>query len=204
MISSYTQAQDEGLTHYIFPEFTEGLVLMKAGAKNEAMLNYNSLTEEMIFEKNSKKMAISKIELELIDTVYIKDRKFIGLNGKFVELLKHSEWDLYLEHKCKAEAPGKPSGYGGTSKTTAITTQATLYSQGSVYELKLPNTYEIEPYSYYWLKKNGELKRFISMRDFKKFYKDKPDLYKTYVKLHGIKYKNQEGIVQLIEHMESN
>jgi hypothetical protein len=44
------------------------------------LLNYNSLTEEMIFENNGKKLAIGKGELELVDTVFIKDRKFVILN----------------------------------------------------------------------------------------------------------------------------
>ena len=71
------------------------------------------------------------------------------------------------------------------------------------YDLKLPDKYEVKPYSYYWLKKNGELYSFENMRELKKFYKDQEDLYKAYVKKHGVKYDNQESVIQLVEHLES-
>ena len=203
-IPSYAQPENEEVTHYLFPEFTQGVILMKAGKKNDFLLNYNSLTEEMIFERNGKKLAISKTDLGIIDTVFIRDRKFIALNSTFVEVLYHSKWDLYVEHKCKVEKQGKPSGYGGTSKTSAITSIASLSAEGNFYELKLPSNYEIEPYTYLWLKKNGELNKFRNMRELKNLYKEKEELFKPYVKKYGVKYDNQESIIQLIEYLESN
>ena len=203
-ISSYAQPKIKEITHYLFPEFTQGVILMKAGEKNGTLLNYNSLTEEMIFENNGKKLAIAQRELVRIDTVYIKDRKFIVLNENFVEFLYHSKWDLYIEHKCDVKEPGKPTGYGGTSKTTAVNSYSSFYSEGTVYDLKLPDGYETRPYTYYWLKKNGELNKFRNMRELKKLYKEKEDIFKAYVKKHRVKYDNQESIIQLIEYLETN
>ena len=204
-VSSYAQTNYIETSHYIFPEFTQGLILMKDGKRNDALLNYNSLTEEMIFENNGQKRAIRTDEILLIDTVFIKDRKFVPLDGRFVELVHHSKWDLYVEHKCKVEEQGKPSGYGGTSQTGAATSVSSLYSQGRVvYDLKLPDDFKTKPYSIYWLKKSGELNEFINMRELKKFYKDKKDLFKKYSKTNGVKFQDQESIVQLIEYLESN
>jgi len=204
-ISSYAQSNYIETAHYLFPEFTQGIILMKAGARNKAMLNYNSLTEEMIFENNGQKKAIGINEIPLVDTVFIKDRKFVALNGKFVELVYHSKWDLYVEHKCKVEDQGKPAGYGGASQTGAATSVSSLYSQGRVvYDLKLPDDYKTKPYSIFWLKKNGELFKFINMRELKKYYKDKKELFKKYLKINSVKYQDQEGIIQLIGYMESN
>jgi hypothetical protein len=177
---------------------------MKSGRKQNSSLNYNSLTEEIIFENKGKKMAIAKNELLLIDTVFIKDRKFIVLNSRFVELLHHSKWDLYIEHKCRVEEPGKPAGYGGTSKTASSDSYSSYYSQGSVYELKLPDGYKTKPYILYWIKKTGELNRFANLRGLKKLYKDKKDIFKTYVKKYNVEYDNQESIIQLIEYLEIN
>jgi hypothetical protein len=177
---------------------------MKAGTRNGALLNYNSLTEEMIFDDEGQKKAVAINEILLIDTVFIKDRKFVALNGKFVELVYHSKWDLFVEHKCKVEEQGKPAGYGGTSQTGAATSVSSLYSQGRVvYNLKLPDDYKTKPYSIYWLEKNGELNKFINMRELKKLYEDKKDLLKKYSKINSVKYDDQEGIIQLIEYLES-
>ena len=225
-ISSYAQPKFQEITHYLFPEFTQGVVLMKDGGKNETLLNYNSLTEEMIFENKGYKLAIAQKEFARIDTVYIKDRKFIVLNDQFVELLYqsnsikdrkiielndqfveylfHSKWDLYVEHKCDVKNPGKPAGYGGTSNTTAVKSYSSFYSKGIFYELKLPEGYETKPYTYYWLKKHGEFNKFENMKELKKLFKDKEDIFKAYVKKHSVKYNNQESIIQLIEYLEAN
>lgn len=203
--ASYAQQNDMETSHYLFPEFTRGVILMKSGKRNDAVLNYNSLTEEMIFEKSGQKRAIGTNELLFVDTVFIEDRKFVVLNGKFVELAHHSTWDLFVEHKCKVEEAGKPAGYGGTSQTSAATSVSSLYSQGRVvYNLKLPDNYETKPYRVYWLKKNGEIYKFGSMRELKKLYKDRKDLYKKYLKTNRINYQDQERMIQFIEYLEAN
>lgn len=202
--SSYAQLKSVVRTHYIFPKFTQGVVLMKSGIKNEVSLNYNSVTEEMIFIKKGTKLAIAKTDLDYIDSVFVGKRKFIVLNKNFVELIHQSKWHLYIEHKCKLKEPGKSSGYGSTSETSAISSRSGVMLGGSFYELELPDGFKIEPYTYYWLKKNGELKRFANMTKLKKLYKGKKDLFKVYVKKHGVKYNNQESIIQLIKYLESN
>lgn len=201
---SYPQVKSIELSHYIFPEFTPGVVLLKSGIKHSVLLNYNSLTEEMIFDDKGKKLAIGKEGQERVDTVYISDRKFFLLNSKFVELMYHSEWDLYAQYKCDVKYPGKAAGYGGTSETTAVDSYSSMYSGGIMYELKLPDGYETKPYIIYWLKKNGELNKFVSMRQLMKFYDDKEVLFKDYVNNHDVKYDNPECIVQLIKFLETN
>jgi hypothetical protein len=88
------------LSHYIFPGFTNGTVLMKSGYVYQALLNYNAFSQEMIFEDKGKKLAIGKEDKEKLATVYIMDRKFFVLDGIFVELLYRSGYELYAEHKC--------------------------------------------------------------------------------------------------------
>ncbi len=69
IISSHAQTENTELSHYIFPEFSQGLILMKVGENTEAMMNYNSLTEEMIFENNGQKLAVPLKDFYRIDTV---------------------------------------------------------------------------------------------------------------------------------------
>lgn len=202
--AAYSQSEVIEDYHYLFPEFTQGVVLMKSGTKNIALLNYNLVTEEMVFEDKGKKFSLGKEEQELVDTVFIKDRKFLKLNNTFIEFIYHSKIDLYAEHKCSVKQPGKPAGYGGTSETSAITSYSSYLSEGVVYELKLPNGYETKPYNYYWLKKNGGLNKFMNMRQLMKLYGDKEDLFKAYIKKNEVIFNNQESIVQLIKYLETN
>lgn len=197
-----SQEQKVAVTHYIFPEFTKGVILMKAGVKNEASLNYNSLTEEMIFENKGTKLALG--QLEQIDTVYILKRKFIPLNGKFLELLLHSSADLFVEHKCKLVDPGTPAGYGGTSQTAATTTYSKLLSGGQAYDLKLPESIETNPSVVYWVKKDGELTRFLSVNQLSKIFKDKSDEFKKYTKEHRVSFNNQQSLIDFVRFLASN
>lgn len=203
-MTSFPQIQMVEVSHYIFPEFSRGTVLLKNGTEYNSLLNYNSITEEMIFEDQGKRLAVSKELLDQIDTVFIRDRKFILLNKEFIELVHHSTIDLFVEHKCRVNAPGKPSGYGGTSQTAAITSYSSFYSDGKLYDLKLPEGYVPKPYFYYWLKKNGDYKIFVNMKQLRDLYPDKKEIFKDYLKKQGIKYEYQEGIVQLIEYLENN
>jgi len=204
-ISSHAQTNYVERSHYLLPEFTRGTILMKDGKRSEALLNYNSLTEEMIFDNKGQKRAFWTNEIVRVDTVFIKDRKFVVLDGKFVELVYHSKWDLFVEHKCRLKDQGKPAPYGGTSQTGAATSVSSIYSQGGVvYGLTLPDNYKTEPYFFYCLKKNGELNKFMNMRELKKFYGDKKALFKKYSKTNRVKYQDQGSIIQLIEYLESN
>jgi len=190
------------LTHYLFPEFSKGSVLMKNGINNEALLNYNSLTEEMIFENKGTKLAVSQVEL--IDTIFVNGRKFIPVNNKFIEIIYHSKYTLFAEHKCSIKDPGKPSAYGGTSQTSAITTYSSYFSGGQVYELKLPDGYEPKPFVDYWLRKDGKMNKFLSIRQLSKLFSEEEDLFKEYVKKHDVKYDNQASLVEMIRFLEAN
>jgi hypothetical protein len=201
-LSSNAQPESQEITHYLFPEFIQGVILMKTGKKSETLLNYNSLTEEMIFENNGRKLAIARNELALTDTVFIGDKRFIALNHSFVELVYHSGWDLYVEHRCNLVEKGKQAGYGGTSNTSANRSISSFSSNGNFYELKLPDGYEVKPYIRYWLKENGDLKAFNNLRELKKIFKEKEDLFREFVKKHGVKYDDQESVIQLIEYLE--
>lgn len=202
--TSYSQVKTIVISHYLFPEFTKGVVLMKNGTKNFALLNYNSASEEMVFESNGKKSALAKAEIEQVDTVFIQNKKFVTLNHKFVELLCRSEYELYCEHQCSVIPPGRPGAFGTTSHTSSATSYSALHSGTAIYELKLPDDYELKPHIYYWIKKNGKLNKFINLKQIINFYDNKEDMIKSYIKTHGVKFNDQESIAQLILYMETN
>ena len=84
--SLYAQPVVNGkkLYHYVFPSFMEGTVRQKSGEVNKALLNYNSLTEEMIFDQSGQKLALDRTEND--DAVYILSRKFIPVGKSFYEM----------------------------------------------------------------------------------------------------------------------
>lgn len=204
MLPSFSQGKGTELSHYVFQEFKNGTVLMKSGQKYNASLNYNSLSEEMIFEDKGRKLAIGKEDKEKVDTVYIMGRKFFLLDGRFVELVYRSGYELYAEHRCDVKYPGKPAAYGGTTETSSVSSYSGIYTGGFWYELKLPDDYKIKPYLIYWLKKDGATKRFVSLKQLEKLFSERKDQIKEYSSSHKVDYDDQESIILLIRYLESN
>ena len=199
--TGFCQNPKREINHYIFPEFIKGTVVMHTGVKNVTMLNYNAATEEMIFDNNGKKLAIS--QLDEIEEIYIEKRKFIPLQNKFVEIIYQNIFELYAAHKCSLIDPGKPAAYGGTSQTSATTSYSSIMAGGQIYQLALPEGIGTKSYTNYWLKKDDKVNSFISLRQLSKLFDDKADLFKKYVKEHKVTYENQESIVELIKYMEN-
>ena len=75
------QTDDKNPSAYLFPEFSNGKILLKAGTSSVRMLNFNLLTEEMIFEYQGKYLAVANVES--IDTIYIQTRRFISVGKLF-------------------------------------------------------------------------------------------------------------------------
>ena len=198
---SFTQSKTVEVNHFIFPEFTQGVLLMKSGEELITLLNYNSSTEEMIYVDNEKKLAISVESLANIDTIFIQNKKFVVVGTKFFEFINNPKFDLYIEHKCKVNAPGQTTAYDGISHSAAVKSYSSIDMST---ELKLPAGYEIQPYNYYRIMKNGISQKFINMRQLEKIYFNKKDLFKTYVEQNDIAFNNEENIIRLIKYLESN
>ena len=196
----FGQTKTTDLSHYVFPKFIKGAVLMKSGIKNDAMLNYNALTEEMIFIKDGMNLALSK--LDEIDTVYVGEAKFFLIKNKFVEIVYHHKYDLYAGHKGSIVDPGKPAAYGGTSQTSSTTSYSSFLSNGQAYNLQLPEGVETKASTDYWLKKDGKVEIFRNLRQLSKLFDDKSDAYKKYVKENKVKYEDEESLIGLIKNME--
>ncbi len=196
--SSFTQAELNGkeLYNYVFPAFTEGVVKQKSGELNKALLNYNSLTEEMIFEQSGQKMALDKTET--IDTVYIGNKKFIPVGKVFYEVATNTPVALFIQYKSTIIPPGNETGFG-TSQTSAITNVNDLKNSGIAYKLKLPDDYKVTSKKIYWLKKNENYYVVKTTKNVQDLFPVKADAIKDYVKANKIDLKNDGDVIKLIQ-----
>ena len=203
-ISLHSQ-EPKGILHYVFPEFQQGVVLLKNGVSYNSKLNYNIATEEMLFDDNGTILAIGEEILPQIDTVFISNNKFIRVNNKFVKILiEEPSINLFIEHKCRIIPPSKPAAYGGTSQISSTTSYSSILSGGKMYSLTLPEDYEVVPYNVYWIEKNGQLKSFSSIGQLKKIYKDKRKVLNDYLKAIEVKPEDVKSVEEVIIYMEIN
>lgn len=188
-------AQDD-TTHYVLPEFAPGIVKMKDGRTEIALMDYNKLTEEMIFEKEGVRLALDS--LEAIDTVYIDSRIFIPHQKVFYELLVKGPVSLFMQHKCNLLAAGNPSGYGGTSETGASRNLSSLASSGRAYKLTLPTEYHVTDDSQFWIRKNNRFYRSNTGSQIIKVFPEKEKEIKQFIKENRLDLKDTMDLVALI------
>ncbi|MBE7170677.1 MAG: hypothetical protein INR73_08805 [Williamsia sp.] len=197
MSQSATPNQITYLSHYVFPAFVKGRVQQKAGGTQEAMLNYNSMTQEMIFTQNAGYQALG--QPENIDTVFIENRKFIPNGPVFYEVVPVGATPLFVNHKCRVIPPGNPAGYGTTSQTSSPGNISKIANNTQTYALKLPDDYQIVPETEFFLKREGEYNKISNIKQLAKLYPAKADAIQDYSKKNKINFKNQEDIVKLIQ-----
>jgi hypothetical protein len=184
--------------HYVFPDFFTGSVLLKSGNQNDIRLNYNTITEEMIFENQGKYLAISN--LESIDTVYILNRKFIPVEKKFYEILVNMDIPLFVRYLSSVTPPGKPTAYGGTSQTSSSTSVNKLYLSGNTYDMELPDDYKVTTSEIFFIFHKGQYNRINSVNQLIKLIPEKKTQIKEFVKENKTDFKKQEDLITLIRY----
>jgi len=181
--------------HYVLPEFIIGSVKMKDGHSEHAVMNYNQLTEEMIFDKDGVVLALDSIMK--IDTVNLDSRLFIPYGKVFYEVLVRGKVSLYKQHKCNLLATGNPSGYGGVTETGASRNVASMTSYRS-FKLELPRDYHITDASLYWINIKGEFFKANTSSQIRKAIPEKSGEIKNYIKIKKLDLSKIADLVDLI------
>ena len=194
--------QPVALTQYVFNAFSSGIVKMKSGEVSNQYLNYNIVTNEMIFNNNGSYMAIA--QPENVDTVFINNRKFIPLNKKFYEILVDEKFPLLLEFTATIHEPGNPIGYGINSSTNATSNLKSIISSGGSYSLKLPDGYSVIPGYNYWILEDGKLRKAGSDKQLIKIFPDKKDKIKDFLEKNNTNFSKREDMILLVKHLESD
>ena len=188
--------------HYLFPAFGKAVVKMKLGGYQYADMNYNTVTEEMIFTQNNVNLALDKPET--IDSIYLNKRIFIPVNRKFYELATHGNIQLLIQHRKTLIEGGKPAAYGGTTQTSAVTSIASLSSGGNIYKLKLPDSYTTKDATLYWINLKGKFRNFINEKQLGKILPDKKVQIQNFVNEHKTDFKKAEDVVELVNFLNAN
>ncbi len=182
------------VSHYVFPEFVKGTVLKKSGEKLAALLNYNSLTEEIIFDQNGTKLALT--QLQDIDTVFLQERKFIPVAKVFYEVTPTTV-PLFIEHKSEIIPPGNPTPFGN-SQASAISNLSNFRTQGGAYQLKLPDEFQIASKTIYYLRKEGNYYIVKNSKNVEDLYPEKKEAIKLFVKQNKLDFKHYQDLAKLL------
>lgn len=189
---------EETQSPYVFPAFESGTIYFTNGDETEKKLNYNGVTEEMIYWADGRKLAVDN--LSEIDKILIKNRLFIPSDGKFFEKISECQAGPYIRYNYRLEGPEKPSGYGSSSQTTATTSYTTLTDDKMYYELKLPADFKVVRSSSFYFTNGTEWAEVSNKRHAWKLYgNEHKDQIKRFVKKQKINFSATDDMVKLGE-----
>jgi hypothetical protein len=190
--------QDESaqpLLQFLFPSFTKGIVQMKDGRKLTAILNYNMVDEEMVFQQNKLYMVLDKPEE--IDSIFLQNRRFVYVKKAFYEVIVKGTVTFFIQHKSKYTQVASNTAYGMKSQTNATINVETFRGGNQVRHLDVPENVTVVSATVCWAKINGEMNKFTSERQFLKLFPEREAELKEFIKRNGADIKTREGLIQV-------
>lgn len=170
---------------------------MKNGSTLSAVINYNMVDQEFIFEQRGSYLALEKPDE--IDTVVWQGKKFIYLNKAFIELAYKGKISIFYQHKAKYTSAGSKSAYGMTSQTTGPTAVLTVQGGNQMRSLDLPENVTISLDDIFWVQENGAFRKFTSERQFAKLFPDKEAQIRQFCKSNKINLSKVDDLQKLGE-----
>lgn len=189
---------DGSAPQFLFPGFATGTVKMKNGRSQTTVLNYNTVSEKMVYEKDGNLYDI--VNLEMIDTIFLQNSTFVPAGKVFHEILLIAPISLFVQHKGELSSAGTPAGYGSNSQVSNTKLMSSVELSGGYYNLKLPSEYIVKADPVYWIRKDNNMYSFINERQFLKIFPEKGKELKLFIKQNRIKFDKLSYLVRLVEH----
>lgn len=198
LLSNFASAQPQKNGHYIFPEFEKAVVYLKSGVSETIDLNYNTITEEMVFVKNGAFLAMDN--LKDIERVEIGDRLFIPVSNVFYEQLSDGGIPLLMRHKSKLLMKGKSTELGST-QASAVDNISNISSSGKVYNLEIGAEYGLIHEDSFFISKGDKFLPFNNMKEAGRAFPDKAQQIKHYKSNQKVRFGNQNDVTELLKYL---
>jgi hypothetical protein len=168
---------------------------MKIGKDLNVMLNYNLVTEKMIFFQ--KDQVFDLLNQNAVDTIYMGGRRYIPYGKVFYEVYPGSQMTFFIQHRGRLMSPPKPAAYGGTSEVSSSTYINRMDFGSVVYNRKLEEDLRVKYDPLYWVKLNDNMVSFATEKQLLKLFPDKEVSIKQYIKKNKLKFDKLEDLVKI-------
>jgi hypothetical protein len=194
-ISSAQIESFSDLPQYLNPEFSASRVKMKVGKDLSLMLNYNMVTEKMVFFQ--KDNVYDMLNQGSVDTIYMGGSMFIPYEKVFYEVYPGTPVSLFIQHKGRIQSPPKPAGYGGTSEVSSSSYISRIDLGSQVYNMKLEGGLRVKYDPVYWVRVNDKMISFTSEKLFLKIFPEKEAELKQYIKKNRLKFEKPADLLKI-------
>jgi hypothetical protein len=190
--------RDGAMPQYYFNDFTGGRVKMRNGQVQTPMLNYNTVTERMVFTRDNNYYDLTNPEI--VDTIIIQGIRFVPVGKAFYEVLLSGPTALFIQNKGNIMPAGKQVGYGGTSQLASSVYITNIELSGGRYNLPLPSDFIVNPSPVYWIRRNDEMLNFVNEKQFLSLYPNETARIKAFIRENRIKIERKEHLIKLVSY----
>lgn len=196
-----TEAQTEQVLNtqlFVFPDFSVGVVRMKNNEKINLALNYNLVSQKMVFQQ--KNQIFDMVNYDKVDTVYIHERKFVPFETVFCEVLVNGPVTLLIQHRGRIKQPPKPAAYGGTSEVSSSKYISNLQMGSQVYRMKTdaPVVVELDPA--FWIRKDNQVYPVFNKKGLEKIFSDRMTEIKEFISRRRIDTRNPVHLISVVNY----
>jgi len=191
-IMDYFPAQER----YRYPEFTEGLCILRNGTVNPGRYNYNFLTGEMEFLRFPDTLSISG--KEDIDLITIAADTFYYHNG-YLELIRSGSPEVFLKKNIIIKEILKKGAFGVVNRGASFESYTGVDPRGLSFN-RIQNEDMGLQNAVLWVFSTypGEFLRFSRKNVFDAF-PAKKEFIKEYLKSNDIDFESMEDILNLAD-----
>lgn len=180
---------------YLFKEFKTGNVFLKDIPTQTAPLNYNTLTQEMLFIKDTTILKL--IDLNQIDSVVIDNRVFIPLGDIFYEIIEGARLKLLIRNKTRWDTEGAVSGYGRSK--LAKSTEIDIHTSGGQVVILDPDIkVEIFDSSDYMIYANNIMLPASKLKNYISLFPDHEKVIRSIAKENKLNLNNQNDRIRFV------
>jgi hypothetical protein len=190
-------AQSDTLKHpeqFLFSEFSRGRVSMKTGINLDLLLNYNIISEKMVFVQNGEILGLGNPGS--VDTVYILDKKLVPVGKAFFVVLTENPMSVFIQYKGSFQQPPKMDSYGRASEASSVTSVNSLKVGKEFYTLT-DQEIVIKREIVYWIRLNSMMQSFRDANQLIKIFPDYKSDIRLYIKQNKTKFSNTDEVLKL-------
>jgi hypothetical protein len=179
---------------FLYPGFSDGMVLLKSGQRTSASLNYNAFEQSIVYYADQKSMTLTNIED--VDTVYLQHNLFIPVGMKFYMLIDYTPLPLVVSYEAKPlhkVATVDHITNGKQDQNTVFNTVTDVYVNGQVRE---DINYTVV--TIYWIKDGEKLYKANNEKQIAHIFGKKTDQILQYAKEHKTNFRSMQEVVELV------
>ncbi|GAB3919793.1 hypothetical protein [Mucilaginibacter myungsuensis] len=194
-VSCFAQASP-----YVFADFSNAKVIKKGGTA-AASMNYNTLTQEMVFMNGTDKAVLDPTG---IDTVILQGKKFIPVGKVYYQKYTDTKTPLYVQWANERTGRSNQQSANINKPMTGSDGGARPGISAADYDLKLKDGEGLQAANNFWLQKGGEFHKAGDKKDIIKVFPDKEQVIETFVKDNNTDFKKADDISKLISFLDKD